>query len=132
MKRNALLKLESRYQTELRTYLQAKGWWVRKLHGNVYQAGLPDLLVLRPRDSRLMFIEMKAVDEKTQYTVLDLIEKLEGPQAGSIIMLAKQKAPVHIIAGCPRGSLLASSPFPPRQKIYPLRIDEIYDDLNSH
>lgn len=45
-------------QDQLITFLESRGWWVKETHGNLYQAGLPDLYCLHPKH-RQRWIEVK-------------------------------------------------------------------------
>lgn len=37
------LRPEALIQSELKEFLKKKGWWVKVVHGNMFQSGLPDL-----------------------------------------------------------------------------------------
>lgn len=131
MQRTANSNLEKRYGNELSSFLIAKNWWIRKLHGNLYQRGLPDFLVARKKDGKLLLIEMKAFRSKGECYQLDLIDALEGPQIGNVLMLAKIRAPIWVIAGSSQGWLAIHAPFKQAEKVYPLTIEELYDELNK-
>jgi len=131
MQGTAKSNLEKRYGNELSSFLIAKNWWIRKLHGNLYQRGLPDFLTARKKDGKLMLIEMKAIKPKNECYQLDLLDVLEGPQVGNVLMLAKIRAAIWIIAGSPQGWFAIHAPFKQAEKIYPLSIEELYDELNK-
>ncbi len=38
---------ETRLSNKIRAYLRVLGWWTKKIHGNQFQAGLPDILCMR-------------------------------------------------------------------------------------
>ena len=133
MQRNVLSKHErneKKYETELKTYLIAKNWWVQKLHGNIYQPGLPDLIVARFKDGDYILIEMKYLKVKDSYYEIDVIESLKGPQTGTILLLAKKKAKICIVAGTKEGFLIVKPPFKVERRIHPLTIEELYEILN--
>lgn len=122
---------ENYYETIIRHALIAQDWWVKKLHGNIYQSGLPDLLICRPEDGKIMLLEIKTTLERTEYTCVDIMMLLQGPQCPNILLLAKKKAHIYVIAGCSRGYLLATPPFSPHQKIYPVKLEEVIKTLSS-
>lgn len=130
MPRNVRLT-ESKASLELQTYLISQRWWVRKTHGNVYQMGLPDLLIGRKRDGKLMLIELKIIQGRQRYTSMNIFNALSGPQIGVILMLAKIRSPVFIIAKCPEGWLFSKSPFKTEEPLYPMPIEELYELLNE-
>ena len=102
---------EKKYEDVLKQAMLNDGWFVRKLHGNVYQSGLPDLLV-RPPGGQFVLIEMKGTHKPdSSYTATELFAKLKGPQVGTILLLAKQRAKVGIILGGPTGFFVALCPF---------------------
>ncbi len=37
---------EKKDSQTLRNYMEARGWWIKKIHGSTYQSGLPDLLCI--------------------------------------------------------------------------------------
>lgn len=45
--------------------LKDRGWYVKKLHGNKFQSGLPDLLCIHPIYGTL-FVEVKTPNRKNQ------------------------------------------------------------------
>lgn len=48
-KRHKSLQPERKDVTDpLMSLLRAKGWWVKKIHGNEFQSGLPDLYAFHP------------------------------------------------------------------------------------
>lgn len=49
---------EAKIQGAIIKMLKERGWFVKVLHGNMYQAGLPDLLALNKRYGQ-RFIEVK-------------------------------------------------------------------------
>jgi hypothetical protein len=122
---------ESKASLELQTYLISQRWWVRKTHGNIYQMGLPDLLVGRKRDGRLMLLELKIIQGRKRYTSMTIFNALSGPQIGVILLLAKIRSPVFIIARCPEGWLFSKSPFKTEETLYPMSILELYQLLNE-
>ncbi len=115
----------------LRDYLIAKRWWISKLHGDVCQRGLPDLLVCRQHDGKLMLFELKNLKQRESYAEINLIESLAGTQIGNILLLAKLKAPIWIIGLCPKGWLAITPPFQSSRIIEPRSIDELYEILNK-
>jgi len=129
-RKNVSLISEKKLEHVLTSYLITKEWWVRKLHGNVYQTGLPDLLVGRRRDGKLMLIEVKALKKEKRYTQLDLLDALRGPQVGSVLMLAKIRAAIYVIGGSSKGWLVAQAPFDPIQTLSSLSLEELYEVLN--
>lgn len=57
---------EAKIQNAIRTHLELHKWYVKVLHGNAYQTGMPDLFVCK-RSSGWRFIEVKQ-PEKYMFT----------------------------------------------------------------
>ena len=125
------VKSENKYVFQLRTFLIAKGWLVRKLHGNLFQIGLPDLLLVRKKDGKIILVEVKRIISKQIYYPIDLFSLLQGPQIGTILMLSKIRAPIFIIAGCSKGWLFSEFPFNQKEALIILTIEELYEILNE-
>lgn len=64
-----------------------------KLHGNMFQAGLPDLLIVWP-DGQIMLIEIKRGGLQNPY---DIVDKLTGRQRGVIFKLGARRTPVFVV-----------------------------------
>jgi len=124
---------EKKYENVIKNKLQAKGWWVRKLHGNLYQEGLPDLLLCRPTDGMLMMCEMKGNENATKlvYLQIEIIELLKGPQVGNFMVLWKMSGMVCIILGTPVGYFIVRNPIIPTSKVYALHSDEVIEELTG-
>ena len=60
--RNYGLKPEAKIQKDLIAFLEERKWFVKVLHGNAFQQGLPDLFCCK-RDSGYRFIEVKQPDK---------------------------------------------------------------------
>lgn len=93
-------KREAKCADFLQNYLTARNWWVRKMHGNLYQMGIMDLLTARAKDGQIILIELKT-EKKNLYemSLEQLLKKLKGSQIGNIRLLAKIHAPVWVICG---------------------------------
>lgn len=57
---------EARIARECDSYLKARGWWVKKTHGNRYQRGFPDRYVFH-REHGVRWIDYKA-PHKNEFT----------------------------------------------------------------
>ena len=55
---NYSVKPESKIQNEIIEYLELRKWYVRILHGNAHQSGMPDLFICR-RSMGWRFVEVK-------------------------------------------------------------------------
>lgn len=49
---------EYRIERDVKKFLRARGWWVEKMHGNMYQKGIPDLLLAHKKFG-LRFVDVK-------------------------------------------------------------------------
>ena len=49
---------EARIQRDLIEFLKVRNWYVKVLHGSIYQSGMPDLYIIQRRYGR-RFIEVK-------------------------------------------------------------------------
>jgi len=125
-------KKESKTSFELRTLLISKDWFVRKLHGNLWQIGLPDLLVSRRKDGKIMLIELKQISKpKSKYTQADIIGLLQGPQTGVVLILSRIRAPVFVVVQTPKGWMIAGYPIKKDEICYHMTIEELYEILNE-
>lgn len=127
---------ESKASLELQSFLIAKKWWVRKLHGNIYQMGLPDLMLVRKKDGKIILVELKILLPKRigstkPFTQFTLISKLQGSQVGTILMISRLRAPMYIIGFSKEGWFIAGNPLSQDEPIYPMSIEELYDILNK-
>lgn len=50
--------LESQVQTDIKHFLQARGWFVMVMHGSIFQAGFPDLFCAHKRRG-IKLVEVK-------------------------------------------------------------------------
>jgi len=55
---NHAIRPEAKIQKEIRAFLELRGWYVRVLHGNIFQTGMPDLFICR-RSLGWRFVEVK-------------------------------------------------------------------------
>lgn len=72
-----MAKSETDVLNELRDALAAAGWTSVKLHGGVYQSGLPDLALIHPRGLTI-WLEAKVHSFKSRATRDDLMSLLRG------------------------------------------------------
>lgn len=49
---------EAKVEASIIRFLEGRGWYVRRIHGSSYQAGLPDLMACHPRYG-IRLIEVK-------------------------------------------------------------------------
>jgi hypothetical protein len=77
---------ECKFQDKLQYALKERGCYVRSLVGNMLSAGLPDLLVITPGPSGLVFhIENKVWRKRYPPTCKeDIVSLFEGPQRNVI------------------------------------------------
>jgi len=74
------VKKESITVKRIREILQAAGWYVIKMHGNIFQAGFPDLYATHERYGvRLIEVKEKLRFTKAQKTVFNLLRKNGSP-----------------------------------------------------
>jgi len=126
------LSQEHKYEYFFQQKASAKGWWIRKLHGNIYQTGLPDLLLARPNDGQLILAEFKgSAKERSLYEAIEIIELMKGPQVGNVLVLSKMRAKVCLILGTPKGYFLVTAFNDPHRKIYPLSVEALIEDLKT-
>jgi len=122
---------EKKYENVIKGKLQAKLWWVRKLHGNLYQEGLPDLLLSRHSDGELILMELKGNnnEEKLVYLQIEVIELLKGPQTGNFLILCKMQTKICLVLGTPVGYFMVKPPIEPKGKLYAMTSDELLKEL---
>ena len=89
-----MAKHEKLVTQELRSSLES-GYvcLTEKLHGNIYQSGLPDLLVAWP-DGQLILVEVKYGNAPEPWAVA---ERLGGRQRGVIFRLGVRHVPVFVV-----------------------------------
>ena len=121
---------EKWYETELRKYLVKNNWWVTKLHGNIYQSGLPDWLLCSP-EGKLVLIELKTIREKQCYYTSNIVDLLKGTQISNILLLTKKKAPLAIITGCNKGYLFLELPHKENCEILPCDLKEVLQKIRG-
>ena len=124
------VRLEKWYETQLRHFLVKNGFWITKLHGNVYQSGLPDWLLCNP-EGKLSLIELKVITDRKSYFISDIIKLLKGTQISNILLLAKRRASVAIIAGCSEGYLFVSLPYKEDKEIRPKNLKEVLEKIKD-
>lgn len=79
-----IFKDETSAQNHFRSRLSALGCLTEKLHGGIYQNGLPDLLVGIPLTKVLHLVEMKVVKSiRNRTTVSTIIDLLRTGKQGS-------------------------------------------------
>jgi len=129
---NLTMPNEKEYVKTIRTALIKKLWFYRKLHGNLYQMGLPDVLLGRPADGEIILIEMKGSrGRKETYTTLELFALLKGPQVGVMMLLWKIKARAGICLGTPLGYFLVFPPYLPNKIIQPVPLAEAIEIISQ-
>jgi hypothetical protein len=105
-------KQETKISQALRDLLEGSKYrmMVRKLHGNMFQAGMPDLLMLRT-DGITLYVEMKYTEHR-KLTCLDVVGMLETSQQGFFYKAAKTsgKHKLFICVGSPHGYCLVNYP----------------------
>lgn len=124
-------KPENKAQGILRKRLETLGCVVHKLHGGMYQAGLPDLLVIRP-DGWVVFVEMKWVD-RSRITQIEVISLLDTPQRGVMFWIRRQtKAKMFVVVGSPEGfSAVRIPPLLPDNQVNWVDTDKMADFILS-
>lgn len=82
------LKPEAKIQKDLITFLEARKWYVKVLHGNIFQAGMPDLFICK-RDRGYRFIEVKQ-PIKYMFTAsqMETFPKMTGAGVGIWVLTA--------------------------------------------
>jgi len=126
-----MAKIESTVSKTLTDHLQLKGWMYRKLHGNMYQTGLPDLFLIGPKGHQCL-IEMKGTKkEQGPLQQIDLFERCKGMQVGFLILANKKRARVGVILGAPEGFYLMLSPFRPQEEVTPQSVEKTEKSLAS-
>lgn len=65
--------------------METNGWLVRKLHGNAYQAGLPDWIAFHPVHG------IRLIETKTPTGQLTKAQRIEFPE------LLRYKAPLYVL-----------------------------------
>ena len=127
-----MAKVEKKYLTPLQKQLAKERWWVRSMHGNVYQMGIPDLLMVRPSDGEIILLEAKGTRHlEESYMQVDILGKLKGPQVGNIIILNKMRAKVCLLLGGPSGYCLVKAPFHPHRIENIITAEEVVQELSS-
>ena len=127
-----MAKVEKKYLTPLQKQLAKERWWVRSMHGNVYQMGIPDLLMVRPSDGEIILLEAKGIKEPfLECTQTDILGKLKGPQVGNILVLNKMRSKVCILVGCPSGYYLIKAPFEPHRTENIKTLEEVVQELSA-
>jgi len=87
-------KTESKVFQHFRELLTTHKWEVEKLHGNIYQCGMPDTWCLGPHGLQVM-VELK-VGRKT--SVAGLIAALRGRQKTVICRAMLRGADVYVLS----------------------------------
>jgi len=83
---------QAKIVSPMQAHFEAKGWHVFNLHGNAYQAGLPDKFIVHKTGKfASRFVEFKVFDEHLNFSITPA-QKIVFP----ILVLAK--APVWVIA----------------------------------
>ena len=60
--------MESVLSEKVLVYLEARGWYRRKMHGSEYQDGIPDHLLFSPRPHRQPFlVETKVLNQRSPH-----------------------------------------------------------------
>jgi hypothetical protein len=71
----------------LRDFMHIRGWYTKKMHGSIYQAGFPDLFAAHPQHG-IRLIETKTYrpghglepSQVAEFTKLNAVYILRGPQ----------------------------------------------------
>lgn len=83
---------EAKIQDELIKFLEARGWFVKVIHGNVFQSGLPDLFACK-RKYGSRWIEVKnPASYKFQATQLETFPRMMAEGVGVWILTAATEA----------------------------------------
>jgi len=90
---------ETKFQNMVRKIIEKHGAKTEKLHGNMYQVGLPDTMILRP-DGYIILIEFKWT-RSYNLTKGELFKMLRPAQRGFFIRW--RESPTYICVGSPRG-----------------------------
>ena len=95
-----MAKPEAKASKELRDLLEKRGAYTQKLHGNLYQIGVPDILVAY--DTEISLVETKILKERSKgpYTPEQIVGLLRGPQFAVFSLIARQKCPIYIATRC--------------------------------
>lgn len=56
--------------------MEREGWWVKKIHGSIYQIGLPDLIAIHPVYGT-KWIEMKVFPNKLENSQKKLFGEMQ-------------------------------------------------------
>lgn len=96
------MKLEKKFETKVRRFLEKHGCVTEKLHGNEYQSGLPDVLIGRS-DGYVILVEFKWTQSYT-LTVGELKQMLRPSQRS--FFHRWNDLPVYVCVGSPRGCAL--------------------------
>lgn len=54
--------MENNLRAKIQSFLEGEDWFTKKIHGNIYQAGLPDLMAIRNNEH--LWIETKSKGDK--------------------------------------------------------------------
>lgn len=88
---------EAMFQDDWRKVAENRGWVTRKLHGNEYQPGLPDIVAACK--GRIYLLEFKWNKFMRPYWVESVMGTLRGPQTGVLRLFASRDAPVFVVMG---------------------------------
>lgn len=123
-------KSETKASVDLYKPLVRRGWWIRKLHGNVYQAGLLDYQLCRLSDGVLMNIEMKNTKvSRKYYCQADILAKLVGAQIGTFKQLVHLNARAAVVLTAPEGVYFVKPPLTLNAQVHPITNAEFYKAL---
>jgi len=93
---------ETKFSNELRDYLKKNGAISQKMHGNLFQEGVPDLLVGTP-DGQIILIENKWTMSYS-LTMKEIWKMLRVSQKS--FFKRWKEYPIYVCVGSPRGVIL--------------------------
>lgn len=122
---------EADYLSRLKPLCEERGCRIEKVHGNLFQSGLPDWLLIR--QGSFAFCELKALRQKSP-TLRQLQAELRPEQRKNVAIWAHQyKCPVYVSAWTPVGLVcLHGSELPPLlQTALPIPLSDFTLDWNE-
>jgi hypothetical protein len=96
------MKSETAFQNRVRDFIHAHGGLTEKIHGNMYQSGLPDLLIAMPNGT-IILIELKWT-QRLSMRVGEVFSSLRVSQRRFFIQW--KDYPVYVLMGSPTGVCL--------------------------
>lgn len=94
---------EAEFLQRLKPLIEARGSRIEKVHGNLYQSGLPDWLLIRP--GSFAFCELKSLQQK-EPTMRQLQSALRPEQRKNVAIWAhRYRCPVYVAAWTHKGPI---------------------------